>query len=133
MRARSSLLSRRPPLPKSKLIILAGRVLTPIPHKPLQPKRRQPPLPPHRPQLVSRPELVGLVQRAEVQVHFLVPQAEHAAPAGRAEVAALPFAGCARDAHRLPVEDGGGEEQGAAVLAAVEAVAQPTLLGSPRA
>lgn len=42
----------------------------------------------------------------------------------RAEVAVLIFPGLTGDAYRVPVEDGGGEEQGAAVLAAVEAVAQ---------
>jgi len=59
-----------------------------------------------------------------VQVHLIPRPPEHRRAAGRAEVAILVVPPLAGDRHRLGRKDRRGEERGAAVLAAVEGVAQ---------
>ena len=97
-----------------------------------QRKFRQPRLPPHRPILIARHQLVRRIQRAQMHLDLIPEPREHRRPAARTEMPPLIVARLARDRHRVLREDRGGKEQRTMMLAAIKAVANPDAIGLPR-
>lgn len=83
------------------------------------------------PAFVGGGELIGRVEGAEMDLDLAAAGegGEDGGAADGAEVAAFIVARLAFDGHRVGGEDGGGEEQGAMMLAAVQAVAEAGAVG----
>src|SRR5690606_36734180 len=107
----------------------AARFVAVVLVAPLERERRQPGFAADGPKLVGRRELVGCVERAEVDFHFVAAAAEDRRAAAGAEMSPGIGVRLALDRHRILREYRGGVEKRAMVLAAVEAVAEADPVG----
>src|SRR4051812_35166244 len=92
---------------------------------------RQPGFSADDPALIGRHELVGCIEAAETDFHFVGAAPEHGRSAARAEMPAGERMGFAVDLHRILWEDRGCVKERAVMLAAIHAVAEADAIGAP--